>query len=256
MTSPASGYPPLRPLTREEQELVEGNLGLAYQEAWRVAKIFVRSCGIKGDISAHVEQAKDDLEGWAMQGLCVAAQRWNPARGVKFGTYAFYIVKGAVRSGAWEMAISSGSRLNIYRGRSIARFFCDILPEKRHLRNHYLYYDVWDCRGNGEDEFDPEITDDLSDLFKIALNERYCRIIYLRVIADWNLQKIADLEQITKERVRQICDKAIERLKASKRFIEALEKRIWRRRQHYTADDFERGVVGTSTAFFMKGHES
>ena len=39
---------------------------------------------------------RDDLLGWGMIGLVAAADGWDPARGLKFSTYAFPKIRGAI----------------------------------------------------------------------------------------------------------------------------------------------------------------
>jgi RNA polymerase sigma factor for flagellar operon FliA len=46
------------------------------------------------DIPGRVE--RDDLFGWGMLGLIAAADSWDPSRGLKFSTFAFPKVRGAI----------------------------------------------------------------------------------------------------------------------------------------------------------------
>jgi RNA polymerase sigma factor for flagellar operon FliA len=46
------------------------------------------------DVPGKVE--RDDLLGWGMIGLVAAADSWDPGRGLKFSTYAFPKIRGAV----------------------------------------------------------------------------------------------------------------------------------------------------------------
>lgn len=46
------------------------------------------------DLPASVE--RDDLYGWGMLGLIGAADTWEPARGLKFSTYAFPRIRGSI----------------------------------------------------------------------------------------------------------------------------------------------------------------
>jgi RNA polymerase sigma factor for flagellar operon FliA len=46
------------------------------------------------DLPATVE--RDDLYGWGMLGLIGAADTWEPARGLKFSTFAFPRIRGAI----------------------------------------------------------------------------------------------------------------------------------------------------------------
>ena len=46
------------------------------------------------DLPASVE--RDDLYGWGMLGLVAAADSWEPGRGLRFSTYAFPRIRGAI----------------------------------------------------------------------------------------------------------------------------------------------------------------
>jgi RNA polymerase sigma factor for flagellar operon FliA len=46
------------------------------------------------DVPGHVE--RDDLFGWGMLGLIAAADSWDAGRGLKFSTYAFPRIRGAI----------------------------------------------------------------------------------------------------------------------------------------------------------------
>ena len=46
------------------------------------------------DVPGFVE--RDDLAGWGMLGLIAAADSWDPGRGLKFTTYAYPKIRGAI----------------------------------------------------------------------------------------------------------------------------------------------------------------
>lgn len=51
---------------------------------------------IVGRMSVPVGLDRDDLLGWGMVGLLSAADSWDEARGLKFSTYAFPRIRGAI----------------------------------------------------------------------------------------------------------------------------------------------------------------
>jgi RNA polymerase sigma factor (sigma-70 family) len=75
----------LKPLTREQQELVTENLGL------------VRFLAFKARKGKPKNVLLEDLIGAGMIGLCEAASRFDPARGLKFATLATVRVAGAIQ---------------------------------------------------------------------------------------------------------------------------------------------------------------
>ena len=46
------------------------------------------------DVAGYVD--RDDLLGWGMLGLIAAADTWDPARGLRFSTFAYPKVRGAI----------------------------------------------------------------------------------------------------------------------------------------------------------------
>jgi len=75
----------LNALTSEQRDaLILDHMALLHHI---VGQLFV-------DIPGGVE--REDLEGYAMVGLIAAADSWDPGRGLKFSTYAYPRIRGAV----------------------------------------------------------------------------------------------------------------------------------------------------------------
>lgn len=75
----------LNTLTTEQRDaLILDHMALLHHI---VGQLFV-------DIPGGVE--REDLEGYAMVGLIAAADSWDPGRGLKFSTYAYPRIRGAV----------------------------------------------------------------------------------------------------------------------------------------------------------------
>ncbi len=76
---------PTEPLTEEQREtLILEHVPLLHHIVGRMAV----------ELPARIE--RDDLLGWGMLGLIGAADGWDPGRGLKFSTYAYSRIRGAV----------------------------------------------------------------------------------------------------------------------------------------------------------------
>lgn len=71
------------PLTKAQQKLVEDNTGIAYKFASEFCK-------------RHPKLDIGDVTGPALEGLCLAAQRYRPDYGARFVTYAATYIRGYV----------------------------------------------------------------------------------------------------------------------------------------------------------------
>lgn len=74
------------------QELMEECQGLVRTLAWKLHRNLPKNVDI------------EDLIGYGQIGLAEAANSYNPARGVKFSTFAYYRIRGAVYDGLGKMA--------------------------------------------------------------------------------------------------------------------------------------------------------
>jgi RNA polymerase sigma factor for flagellar operon FliA len=81
------------PVTEDRRRLVEDHLGLVRAQAADIVK------GLPQSIEF------DDLVAYGTTGLCEAAERFEPARGLSFSTFAYYRIRGAIydglRSSGW-----------------------------------------------------------------------------------------------------------------------------------------------------------
>lgn len=84
-----------------EQELIEAHQGLVRTIASKVARMTSSSTDL------------EDLVAFGQQGLVEAAKRYDPERGVAFGTFAYYRIRGAVFDGLRKIHFSGrrGRRL-------------------------------------------------------------------------------------------------------------------------------------------------
>lgn len=92
---------PHDPLNRTQQNLVLGLLP------------FVRYVALRVKHNKPKSILLEDLEGYGMIGLCEAAQRFDPSRGLKFITFAYLRVRGAMFDGMLKMSgLAYGQRLH------------------------------------------------------------------------------------------------------------------------------------------------
>ena len=84
--------PPLTTPTPSPHVLIAGCQGLVRNIAWKVHR----------RISNQIEL--DDLIAYGQLGLVEAAQKFDPNRGARFSTYAYYRIRGAIFDGLSEMA--------------------------------------------------------------------------------------------------------------------------------------------------------
>lgn len=78
--------------TRNPHQLIADCQGLVHSLAAKIR----RSVGVPVDF--------DDLVGYGQVGLAEAAEDFDPSRGVKFSTFAYYRVRGAIFDGLSKMA--------------------------------------------------------------------------------------------------------------------------------------------------------
>ncbi|MCD0461327.1 sigma-70 family RNA polymerase sigma factor [Roseiconus lacunae] len=101
MTSPPEEQPNVSELISEAQGLV-------------------RSLAMKVHRSLPIPMDLDDLIAYGQLGLAEAAQKYDPAEGVRFTTFAYYRVRGAIYDGVSKMNWTSRARLRRARFREMA----------------------------------------------------------------------------------------------------------------------------------------
>ena len=74
--------------------------------------------GLAGKVHSHVPRVRlDDLVGYGMEGLVRASRSYNPTRGTRFSTYAYYRINGAIFDGIREMGWLSPAAWRELKGR-------------------------------------------------------------------------------------------------------------------------------------------
>jgi RNA polymerase sigma factor for flagellar operon FliA len=91
------------PAARDKDLLIEKHLHLVHAIARKIKKT----------LSASIDL--EDLIGYGSKGLVEAAERFDPAQGVTFGTFAYYRVRGAMFDGLRTMGWYSRSDYARYR---------------------------------------------------------------------------------------------------------------------------------------------
>jgi len=91
----------------EKAQWIEGCQNLVHSLAWRMSE----RLPVRVDV--------EDLAGYGQIGLAQAANTFDPDRGVKFSTFAYYRIRGAIHDGL--------TRMLWYRNRSVRELECDRL---------------------------------------------------------------------------------------------------------------------------------
>lgn len=84
------------------------------------AQGLVRSLAIRVHRSLPIPMDLDDLIAYGQLGLAEAAQKFDPDSGVRFTTFAYYRVRGAIYDGVSKMNWTSRARLRRMRFREMA----------------------------------------------------------------------------------------------------------------------------------------
>jgi RNA polymerase sigma factor (sigma-70 family) len=253
-------YAPLRKLTPEEQQLVTDNQGLVWKEARRIACALARrryGWAVVG-FKAITDQYFDDLidAGWI--GLSVAAQRyitpwawhpysdlpWDEETGAKFSSFAYHWIRSYIGIAAESADLRVGPQ---YRSGSknqirIPIHFSELErvsdshgnPSSHREENHI--FEVLDREET--EEVEKELPEQLLLLLKITVDsDRDFRLLCLHVFEDRTLQDIGNELGITRERVRQLVARALDKLRAHPGFMRALYAQADRRKRQIDLSD-------------------
>lgn len=170
------------PLTTDQQKLAADNIGLAYKFAFKNP--------IRG-----VDQ--DETVSICMMGLVRAARKFNPGRGVRFSTYAYACMRSTLLQ---HIALQKADRRII---NTMTTPFSGFQSSRT--------YDIADPAGDDEDEHK-----EMKDLMATALDQidgRLASVLRLRFFRDLTLEQIGAICGVTKERVRQLEQKALWQLR-------------------------------------------
>lgn len=241
-------------LTTEQQKLVTDNLGLAWMFVHGMVKARMANQMFRGNTNRYYDQETEELIDAAYIGLCIAAQRYSvkSAKKIaverddetcKFSSYASWYIRQQVRMATNEMEFRSAAKWKRYAGKrvvmmsEIKRKSSETFPG---FHDDGTEFDVWDSRQpeqtEMEDKEDRELGQELFVLLNLSLDERKARFIYEYFIEEKTLQTIGDNNWISKERVRQVIERAIADLKSCQPFMTVLMKR-YERRKRLSIDD-------------------
>jgi RNA polymerase sigma factor (sigma-70 family) len=245
-------------LTPEQQRLVIDNQGLARQIAMTHASYIVSFSYSHTHFHAKRLCVYEDILDTAWIGLCAAARKFDPTRTnpkdgkpIKFSTYASWCIRGAIREGIQSSDFRICARTTDKRFKY--RVVID-MSEMMHgaLRNHYdaSALEVFDSRGPGNeysDDEEPKIKAELIALMSLVLTGREIQIIRECIFEDRTLESMGKELGVTKERVRQIKERALNDLRECPAFIHALDCQMMRHRRELNFQDFH-GLVGRLVA--------
>ncbi len=125
------------PVVREKDLLIQKHLPLVQAIARKLKKT----------ISASIDF--EDLVGYGSKGLVEAAERFNPAHGVSFATFAYYRVRGAMFDGLRTMGWYSRSDYARYRAEERANELLRARAEREAAERDAAARGVGDGAGAG-----------------------------------------------------------------------------------------------------------
>ena len=151
-------------------------------------------------INAHniPKNEEDDILSAAREGLCIAAQRFKPERGVHFSTYAQNWVLGKVRR---CLVVALGSLEMKTR------------PGRRAIKQGDYVYCLDDVKNNicfSVNGTEKRICDDnLVKKILATLPTRLVGVLKAHYMDGYNMREIGDQMGLTRERVRQLRNKGL-----------------------------------------------
>lgn len=199
----------MTPLTAEQKELVSSVYNMCH---WAVCKYTDKLPG-KLKYSMY-----DDLVQEALLGAMKAANKYDPERGV-FSSYAMWYIRQHIQIGLRYLASTElpmhlclnrySKKIHLRRKRAVSFRDPEIDVEK-------FWYTVKHL-DESEDE-----AESLMMKLEASVKERWWHVFARRANGE-TLQSIADSLGVTKERVRQIEERAIRSFKASEAFKSYIE---------------------------------
>jgi RNA polymerase sigma factor for flagellar operon FliA len=97
---------------------------------------FVRSIVSRTRTQLMLECEVDDLMGYAYEGLLLARERFDPQRGVKFKSFAYYRVRGALLDGVRTMAYLPRRAYARLKAAEATDLVAEPVGEARHATPH------------------------------------------------------------------------------------------------------------------------
>lgn len=243
--TPAKEYPPL---TDEQQALVESGLRFAQRVSIDTARWIARHV-YQQPSPRVIQDIFDQLIGAAYAGLCRGAQVFEKERGNKFLTCAGWWVRQAIGHEIPHLNLYVGPRGLKSPAHHMVRMQSCLASEQN--RTDYEVGDVFDV-------LDPHVTmwdqqqkkaEDaitfrrlMAELAQV-LSPRYLTVLYQRIVMELPLRTIAKNIGVTKERVRQIEEKAIAKIRAHPELMASLERRLDSCRAEPSPSDFTSHVA-------------
>lgn len=250
---------PLPPLTKEQQELVSDNLGLAKQAAMNralaIAARYPNTINIK---QKHMDIYHELLDA-AWIGLCYGASKFDPSRGTKFSTCAYPWIRSHLGVAATKMDFrnATAKQGKRYWNAPLVNSFSAVVNGSEGFGGEGDYYfgdfDIWDNRKWEHEEASnaadiAETMESVSKLISSLLDKRRATIMRYRIFDDRRLADIGRELGITKERVRQIESTSLSRLKESPAFMAAVNDLREYHKKELSFTDFYPDYVGKRIA--------
>lgn len=213
-------------LTPAGQRMVLDNLDLVRAIAFRFRGILTHVRNFHGS-DFFATQVGQDLCQEGVLGLIRAVCFYDPSRGVKLSTYAWASVHRTISCYLLEkLWFKIGPYRSKYNPAERVKFFSDCwTPRDRTGDNQE--FDVHDYRQpDPDDSFLDEQRQKIFLMLFLILSKRSAYIIRRYIIDEQSLDSISKELGVSKERIRQLKEKAMNRLRGNSDFVKLLRDTV------------------------------
>lgn len=213
-------------LTEAGKQTVLDNLNLVRKIAFRFRKILTGIRNFHGS-DFFATQVGQDLYQEGVLGLIRAVCFYDPSRGVKLSTYAWASVHRTISCYLLEkLWFKIGPYRSKYNGAERVKFFSDLWTPRSNDGNNQEF-DVHDYRQpDPDDSFLDEQRQEIFLMLSLILNNRSAYIIRRLVVDEQTLDSISKELGVSKERVRQLREKALAKLRKNPAFVKLLQDTV------------------------------
>lgn len=213
--------------------MVLSNLNLIWPQVNRYAWAFAARLSHGLPTRRLIQQFQEEFCDAAVIGLCRAARDYDPQRGNTFATVSFRYIQTELWQAALVAEFRSGTNKRTRQKRIEVLSEIERLSKGRSNASHNTgtAFDIADVREHEEEDDGSKTMEELSALLYLALDKRLARMATLYWLKDWSLQEIGNEYGISRERVRQLMERAKKKMKESPVLLRILESRQQRKAQ-------------------------